>query len=68
MKIISSQYNAIYTIHHKESTYIRQFSKFADIKIPDEIIWYESINGDALVVENDSIVQDLEDFFIQIME
>ena len=68
MKIISSQYNAIYTIHHKESTYIRQFSKFADIKIPDEIIWYESLNGDASLIENVNIIQDLEDLFIQIME
>jgi len=68
MKIITAQYNAIYTIQHKESTYIRQFSKFADIKIPDEIIWYESVNGEASLIENNSTIQDLEDFFMQIME
>ena len=35
MKIIATQYNALYTLQKEENVYIRQFSKFDDVNTED---------------------------------
>ena len=72
MNIIASQYNAMYTISIKDAVYIRQFSKFDDIKTEDQIVWYkeDKIEGDNYMaqIDDQELVDKLEKEFISILE
>ena len=68
MKMLQTQYNAIYTLVHNEIIYIRQFSKFVMDEQPDDILWYSSETGNTVIVTDEEEIAELEELFVNILE
>ena len=69
MKIIATQYNALYTLNVNGEIYVRQFTKHGDKETEDELVWYQQTDhGGMFVIKDDKEFKNLEDSFIELLE
>lgn len=68
MIITTTHHNALYTIEHEDSIYIRQFTRSSDDATIDVIYWFNTNDGIASQIQDEHIIKDLEDAFTNTLE